>query len=155
MVGTKEHRVLEADFPTRQANKVYHIITLEEQQELVKSVLNYEDTDMNSSQDLEAFMGLLVPSDSLWDLVMSEIKELVDFEGYDKDDQGWIDGPREGVSLTNESGKSPDESILTTAETNDKVAQDTGKEALIDDKPFGFTDVRMSEVHSPPKVDDS
>lgn len=64
---TKEHHVPRLDLVTDQADKTRSVITLEEQQDLIKLVLgmNFEGADMNSSQDFEGFMGLQVPSDNL------------------------------------------------------------------------------------------
>lgn len=54
--------------------------------------------------------------DSLRDVV---IEELMDYESSDKDDQGWTNGPREGIPLVDASGRSPNDSISTIVETND------------------------------------
>lgn len=46
----------------------------------------------------------------------------MDYDDSEKDDQGWTDGSGEDILLTNElgnTGKSLDESITATNETND------------------------------------
>lgn len=75
----------------------------------MESVLNFEETDVNSLQDSEVFMGHQVPSNNLRDLVMLEIEELMDYKDSNRDDQRWTDGLGEEVPLTDESGKSLDE----------------------------------------------
>lgn len=55
-------------------------------------------------------------------MVLSEIRDLVDYDDFEKDDQRWTDGSGVDIPLTNElgnTGKSLDELIPTTNETND------------------------------------
>lgn len=65
MTKKEEHPVLEPDLLTKQVGMVRRIITLEEQRDLVESVLNFKEANMNSSQDFEGFVGLHIPPDNL------------------------------------------------------------------------------------------
>lgn len=76
--------------------------------------MNFDE--INYSQDFDAFIGLQVPTDSLHDVVMFEIEELIDYEWSKKDNPQWIDGFEEGNLLADESENisvNPRESLIT------------------------------------------
>lgn len=77
----------EASLVTERADKTCPVVTLEEQRNIVESVLDMNFDELNSSLDSEAFIGLQVSTNNLQDVVMSKMKEWVDYEGSEKDDR--------------------------------------------------------------------
>lgn len=92
-------------------------------------------------------MGLHIPINSLHNVVMSKMEELVDYEDSEKDDQRLTDGSREGNPPADELeniSEDLDESLMVTTEMGDQMAEDTGEEIPTGGELSDSVDVEMS-----------